>query len=1472
MIFFPDFSDEIKEWRKNLRKTYLRDKSCIRVGTNSDDWKEGTDIFVEPQLFREEDTQFDKCETSTDSRKKGTRLESYINLLTISDKNNKPSDNIVLYGDAGCGKSTLVSKLAYEWAKGLGEDGTKSFGTSSPLNDMDLVLYLDVHKLKADQTLSFAVVEQLFAAGDPEKEAKALHKVIVHLEKKCLILLDGYGDTPVGQERRGESLALASPLLPHVFVIVTARPHMKDEFCKTKWGYAIVRIAGFSDKGSKTYVDQYFGSESDIAKELQGKIEKNPVLKFLSSFPVLLVMICNLWKTDIKGEHGTFNSMTKLYKHAVEYINRPHEGTGDAKKECKDKLKDTLPKLGKIALEELFNNSTQMRPKEEIDEVTFKDSKNLGLVKRVGGGAVGESVEFIHKTFQEYCAAKYLMALPDREFHHWLRKITSKNVQTMEYLLRFCCGLQPKATVDIVKHVVNLPMSDASESQHNSWSLPISLLYEAELSDPDYRSDYALHRELEKLKESLEKLDLTDLELAMIEHFTSSQTAKETWLGKIKKLTTKSKLQNAEKLKTLLQGMLSLEEIAFPGFQKQQTGNREQQLAESISSGKTVTSPMLKQFRITALLHHEIKEGLCLSTMMDILSFIPSVTSISLVNVELTEDQEQTMSRVQQELEELEMAKCKVKADTWITLLQNMQSVATINLVHCELEGKCTRIIDKAIKVQSLNLEKCKMNVTTWTKLYDGLTSPQVRVTAVELRNEELSGSVLASYGSQSTFRLESPTGDTSKIQAETVMRLVNQMSSETKIVFRGIELTGSIEESQSHQSHAELVELHMDNSFNSIGTWVKLLVCLPSVSVVKLDHFTLPVETILSLVGSMNQGTGMNSVTKVVLQDGELNEPTNKDLDDPKNEKKDNLQPCESVEKVIVKGCKLSRNSCMKLLDYMPKVKKAAFQYANFEEGKSQKLMECKSLKHLEMTQCNLSASNFAKMLQCLPAITEVHLDCTDLAGDIDISTVKQIEGMKHLYMTDCTLASDTWATMSECMKSLEEVELQQIKMYGEMSKLPTPLEHVKKVTYSECSTYAKGVLGSLFSSTNIKTLKWTAHCSTDEVEETAQIFSAVNQGGSSNLEVLQLDHSTLPKEIWGLGASVTSVLETCLPHLRELNLSNAQMKKKHAIHLYILLRASSISASENSDSNTDNSLDLELFDISGNKIGSASSVITDALLLMPKLKVLRLRDCGLVLEEHFDSISEHWQNTLEELDLSLNKEIMPMLLPMKKLKYNQLTCLKLADTGLHATAVNSIPFKHMPKLNHLDIAKNSVGSEGTKILAKRLKKGELQSLQKLHLDDNGISSSGVTELASSFTVSLQLEELDLNGNSNIDHIGVEEVFRNLEHVKGLKLLDISGIELDRSACDKLPLLKECLSVVEKETSPDSDMIMLLTQDKGRLQSIRDVVKEHARKTQPKDQSRFEPICSWLEKNLTTLACIFFVLVLVCLSMCYIL
>ena len=94
------------------------------------------DLFIELQLIE------DDIKAATIRRKP---LDSFEDILELNDDTGHQVKRILVRAKAGAGKSTMISKIAYEWAK---DDDTH------PYSQYELVFTIDLNEVKPGSNLN----------------------------------------------------------------------------------------------------------------------------------------------------------------------------------------------------------------------------------------------------------------------------------------------------------------------------------------------------------------------------------------------------------------------------------------------------------------------------------------------------------------------------------------------------------------------------------------------------------------------------------------------------------------------------------------------------------------------------------------------------------------------------------------------------------------------------------------------------------------------------------------------------------------------------------------------------------------------------------------------------------------------------------------------------------------------------------------------------------------------------------------------------------------------------------------------------------------------------------------------------------------------------------------------------------------------------------------------------------------------
>jgi predicted NACHT family NTPase len=327
---------------------------------------------------------------------------------------------VLVFGRAGIGKSTFCRYIAYQWATGLYWPQYELLALI-PLRCLTADRYppgksyslLDLVKQEAFFDLTRKEEELLRQQFDP---------------KKTLWILDGYDE--IVQSVPPHLQCLFEQLLKTPHHILTSRPYLNTLSYDVK-----MEITGFTDDNIEKYVQRFFDQMKD---ELDDTIAKRQgLLKLLKSnhniwgiahIPVNLELICSLWITEDWSDTEQL-TITMLYTRMTEWLCRRYlikdenQSLQLSKDEINQRCQKELTFLETLAFNAMESNMIIIQPtilKKASEQLSgsFKEYLhilNMGILKSVNKPGINNRIEtekdhyFIHLSFQEYFAARYLI-------------------------------------------------------------------------------------------------------------------------------------------------------------------------------------------------------------------------------------------------------------------------------------------------------------------------------------------------------------------------------------------------------------------------------------------------------------------------------------------------------------------------------------------------------------------------------------------------------------------------------------------------------------------------------------------------------------------------------------------------------------------------------------------------------------------------------------------------------------------------------------------------------------------------------------------------------------------------------------------------------------------------------------------------------------------------------------------------------
>ena len=392
---------------------------------------------------------------------------------------------VLVEGSPGIGKTTFCLKIANDWAR-------QAILKKHEFPVFKLMLLLKCRDIDGDVTQ--AIDDQLLPEDMTENEKKVLLDYIQNEKKqdKILIILDGLDELPQAAEQAVEKL-LGRKVLSRCSVLATSRQEKGIEIRQRHVFDTLLQINGFTIEDASEFIRKHFRtvgqSQADLLKgdRLIQAIQENAFLHALRNNPLNLLLLCIVFE-DHEGELPS--NRTKLYqiiyrcllgrycsKYDISSVDKEGDKakTGDEddeddkvkedddyfalEKQCEDR---TLT-LGLLAWRCLIEERPSFRQK-ELDKLEKLITNGKGVsAAKVGVVFMEASVKklnpkheyhFIHRTFQEFLAATYLVQLMKENICIFDKFQLSKSDVTSKYrqVFLFAAGILGKDGTLFFKH------------------------------------------------------------------------------------------------------------------------------------------------------------------------------------------------------------------------------------------------------------------------------------------------------------------------------------------------------------------------------------------------------------------------------------------------------------------------------------------------------------------------------------------------------------------------------------------------------------------------------------------------------------------------------------------------------------------------------------------------------------------------------------------------------------------------------------------------------------------------------------------------------------------------------------------------------------------------------------------------------------------------------------------------------------
>ncbi|XP_071948490.1 uncharacterized protein [Antedon mediterranea] len=305
---------------------------------------------------------------------KPTKLQLKDVILKIEST---PECRVLISGEGGIGKTTLLRYFAYNWAT------KKSF----EIFKGKILFLVNIRDLDKDRNILDLILKEIelddfSLETDLAEDPKLIKKFIMDHPDEIVLLLDGLDELRF--QNKSPLRLFKKQRLERSLVVVTSRSINIDEYIKNSNVH--VQVKGFDYENVTKYITQYFQQveKPELGNSLIEKLRVTIVAYQMCKNPMLLLSICFMWEEEQHLPTDKADLFKAFFLCILNQFNRQDNISKiPAFEEIPEKYLTSMLLLGKCMYDGLKNNQLSFI-KTDLHTIAIRDKVDDTLALELG--------------------------------------------------------------------------------------------------------------------------------------------------------------------------------------------------------------------------------------------------------------------------------------------------------------------------------------------------------------------------------------------------------------------------------------------------------------------------------------------------------------------------------------------------------------------------------------------------------------------------------------------------------------------------------------------------------------------------------------------------------------------------------------------------------------------------------------------------------------------------------------------------------------------------------------------------------------------------------------------------------------------------------------------------------------------------------------------------------------------------------